>query len=364
MNDPVGWPSERMAFWADEQWWQQLIDGAIADPDPASANARITLIHKELSLAMTQVIGVEAGPTYHAWAVWASLRAGRTIRKEDARWTLMVAPIVGFAATATAGFGVPGVQQGFSKRRRTLVFGTGLVGAFIGWRTANRTLSRTSAAILAGNKTVIDDLGRQSARFVCAFAREEDRTPEGLEAFLSQLSTQPSSQGGQSLLRDAYRQFFNAAGERDSDRRDEAMLLGSMSALVHEHWRLQPRIADSIPWPLGRLVTARALTFQVGEEVHNVGRDVAQPLGRPLFPKTLATIESPDLRAFLATWDRTPHDTRGSAATDWNDIGDRINFIVDLFRTRHHDPNLLRPPFTAAEQARILALGLHPASTL
>lgn len=56
------------------------------------------------------------------------------------------------------------------------------------------------------------------------------------------------------------------------------------------------------------------------------------------------------------------HDTRGSAATDWNDIGDRINFIVDLFRTRHHDPNLLRPPFTAAEQARILALGSPRAS--
>ena len=46
MNDPVGWPSERMAFWSDEQWWRKLIDGAIADPDPASANARIlSLIH-------------------------------------------------------------------------------------------------------------------------------------------------------------------------------------------------------------------------------------------------------------------------------------------------------------------------------
>lgn len=362
MNDPVGWPSERMAFWADEQWWQKLIDGAIADPDPASANARITLIHKELSLAMTQVIGAEAGPTYHAWAVWASLRAGRTIRKEDARWTLAVAPVVGFVTIATSGFTALVGLRTASRTRRAGSLGVGLLGALVGWRSADRTMSRTSAAILAGNKTVIDDLGRQSARFVCAFAREQDRTPEGLEAFLSKLSTEPSSQGGQSLLRDAYRQFFNAAGETDPDRRDEAMLLGSMSALVHEHWRLQPRIADSIPWPLGRLVTARALTFQVGEEVHNVGRDVAQPLGRPLFPETLATIESRDLQSFLATWDRTPHDTRGSAATDWNDIGDRINFIVDLFRTRHHDPNLLRPPFTAAEQARILALGSAQAS--
>lgn len=360
MNDPVGWPSERMAFWSDEQWWQKLIDGAIADPDPASANARITLIHRELSLAMTQVIGAEAGPTYHAWAVWASLRAGRTIRKEDARWTLAAAPAVGFVAIAASGFAALASLRTATRTRWAGSLGAGLLGALLGWRTANRTMSRTSAAILAGNKTVIDDLGRQSARFVCAFARERDRTPEGLELFMSGLSTKPSSQGGQSLLRDAYHQFFNAAGESDPDRRDEAMLLGSMSALVHEHWRLQPRIADSIPWPFGRLVTARALTFQVGEEVHNVGRDVTQPLGRPMFPETLATIESPDLRAFLATWDRTPHDTRGSAARDWNNIGDRINFIVDLFRTRHHDPNLLRPPFTAAEQMRILSLGSQP----
>ena len=362
MTDPVGWPSERMAFWADEQWWQELIDGAIAESDPASANARITLIHRELSLAMTKVIGAEAGPTYHAWAVWASLRAGRTIRKEDTQWTLVAAPLGGFATSALTGFAALGRRRDAPSARRAGALVAGLLGGLVGWWTADRASSRTSAAILAGNKTVIDDLGRQSARFVCAFAREQDRTPEGLEAFLAKLSTKPSSQGGQSLLRDAYRQFFNAAGEADPDRRDEAMLLGSMSALVHEHWRLQPRIADSIPWPLGRLVTARALTFQVGEEIHNVGRDVAPRLGRPLFPETLATIESPDLRAFLATWDRTPHDTRGSAATDWNDIGDRINFIVDLFRTRHHDPNLLRPPFTAAEQARILALGSPRAS--
>ncbi|MEI6254750.1 MAG: hypothetical protein WCP30_18290 [Mycobacteriaceae bacterium] len=77
MNDPVGWPSERLAYWGDAKWWGALIDGAIAEPDPASANARITLVHKELSLALTQVIGADAGPTYHAWAVWASLRAPR-----------------------------------------------------------------------------------------------------------------------------------------------------------------------------------------------------------------------------------------------------------------------------------------------
>ena len=217
-------------------------------------------------------------------------------------------------------------------------------------------MSRASAAILAGNKTVIDDLGRQSARFVCAFAREQDRNPERLEAFLAPLSTAPSSHGGQSLLRDAYHQYFNAAVDDDADRQAEALLLGSMSALLHEHWRLQPYIVESIPPWLRGTVTARALTFQVGDEIHSVGRDVTTPAGQPPFPETLATIESPELQAFLDQWDRTPDTPVGSAASDWSDINDRINYIVDLFRTRQNDPNLFRPPFTAAEQARILAL--------
>lgn len=340
-----------MAHWGDLAWWNALIDGAIGDPDPADANARITLVHRELSLALSGIIGAEAGPTYHGWAVWASRRAGRTIREEDARWTLVAAPAGGFAAAATAALCVAPRTV-----RRAGALGAGLLGALAGHRAAARAMSRASAAILAGNKTVIDDLGRQSARFVCAFLRPEDRTPDGLEAFLAELSPAPSSRGGQDLLRDAYRQYFGAAAQTDPDRRDEAMLLGSMSALLHEHWRLQPLIVDSMPPLLRRTVTARALSFQVGEEVHSVGRDVAAPAGRPMFPETLATIESPELQAFLARWDRTPDTTVGSAATDWNDIGDRINYIVDLFRTRQHDPNLLRPPFTAAEQDRILRL--------
>lgn len=57
MKHSVEWPAGHMARWHDEQWWEALIDGATADPDPVSANARITLVHKELSLALTRVIG-------------------------------------------------------------------------------------------------------------------------------------------------------------------------------------------------------------------------------------------------------------------------------------------------------------------
>lgn len=48
----------------------------------------------------------------------------------------------------------------------------------------------------------------------------------------------------------------------------------------------------------------------------------------------------------MATLDRTPNDTAGSAARDWGDLGDRMNLIVDLFRTRQQDRVLYDQPFT------------------
>ena len=354
VNRVAEWPAARMAHWADESWWQARIDDAIADSDPAIVNARITLLHRELALALAQILGTDVAPTYHAWAVWASLKAGRTIREEEGRWTRWAAPLAGFTLCSAAALTALGVRGARTTIRTGSALGAGVLAAIVGRSVTGRALSRASKAILAGNVTVIDDVGRHSARFACAFAREEDRTPEALAVFLNTLSPEPSSHGGQSLLRDAYHQWFRAARESDPDRRDEAMLLGNLSALIHEHWRLQTFFVASIPRPLSHLVTARALAFQMGEQLIDVGRDVP-PNGVDIYPDTLATIESPELRDLLTEWDRTPNTPGGSGARDWREIGDRINFIADLFRTRLHDPGLWLPPYEASEQARILA---------
>jgi hypothetical protein len=46
---------------------------------------------------------------------------------------------------------------------------------------------------------------------------------------------------------------------------------------------------------------------------------------------TLAHYRSPG----MGGWDRTPNDLGASQATNWADLSDRMNFIVDLFRSRH-----------------------------
>jgi hypothetical protein len=62
--------------------------------------------------------------------------------------------------------------------------------------------------------------------------------------------------------------------------------------------------------------------------------------------------------ALMAGLDRTPDDTAGSAARDWGSLEDRMNLIVDLFRTRQQDRLLYDQPFTflqvdALQQGRV-----------
>lgn len=365
LNDPVaasdpaslGWPAFRMVHWTDQEWWTDQIDSAIADPDPAAVNARITLLHRELALALRRVTGADAGPTYHAWAVWASVKAGRVIRREEGNTVVAGAPLAGFATgclTATSPLGGRGQHPG---ARITGAIGVGLLAAGVAWAGARRAQLRSSSAILAGNVAVIDDVGRNSARFACMFARPEDRTEHTLEEFLAPLSSVPSAEGGQGLLRDAYRLYFRAAGESDPCLRDQAMLLGNLSILLHEHWRLQRFFTAAIPPGTRRIVTAHLLHYQVAGERLSVGRDVTPLAGLAVYPRTLTNIVLPELQEFLDRWDRMPNSPKGSAARDWSHIGDRMNYIVDLLRTRHHHPEMFEAPFDQTTQALILARG-------
>ena len=153
------------------------------------------------------------------------------------------------------------------------------------------------------------------------------------------------------MLRTAYRHYLEVARTPPSDERDERMLTANLLAILHEHHRLDPYIDAAMPRPLRPLVTRYLLTFSVGTEVMRVSRDVTAR-GAAAFPETLRTIELPELACLLdgpGGLDRTPNSLHGSGAGDWTELADRMNFIVDLFRSRQFDENLFAPPFPQAE---------------
>jgi hypothetical protein len=236
-----------------------------------------------------------------------------------------------------------------------------LVALGVGGLALHDGVTRAAHEIFRGNATVLDDIGRQTARFVCALSGGET-----LEGFLAALKPGPAATGGQDLLAGAYRHYHAGAQATDPDCRDELMLCANLLAILHEHQRLEPYLDASIPHPLRRFVTRRLLGFSVGAEAMKVSADVTTRGRVNPFPKTLATIEDPDLQALLTGprgWDRTPDSVDGSAARDWTKLSDRMNYIVDLFRTRQTDPSLFTRPYTDGQAAHI-AVGEMPAGPL
>ena len=52
-----------------------------------------------------------------------------------------------------------------------------------------------------------------------------------------------------------------------------------------------------------------------------------------------------DLATLFGRYDRATEDGRGSRALDWVDLNGRMNFIANLFQSRHHRKELFQPPF-------------------
>jgi hypothetical protein len=343
--------SERRDDWFDEAWWQAQFD-CLAIENPVLCNHRITLAHYELSCALHSVLGSDTGANFHTWAVWGSKKAGTTIRQQD------LPRLRPAALTFGGGLGLAAALLS-GRRRRWLLLGPGAgaaAGGALLYGLTDWLLDKATRLILAGNRIVLDDIGRVTARFVREFHDEVERDDERLEAFLGSLRAGPTAVGGQDLLRQAFRHYYAARHESDLDRKHEQMLFANLQAILHEHIRLQPYIGGAIPRPFRRFITARLLNFRAGLAELTVSRDVVAWQGIA-YPPTLAKLDQPNLLAFLAGpggWDRTPDSLVGSQAGDWTQIRERMNFIVDLFRSRHLDPTLFSAPYTPEQQIALL----------
>jgi hypothetical protein len=333
--------------------WEDQIDQALATADPTLANLRITAAHHQLSLALRAVLGPATAANFHTWATWGSRKAGQTIRQEEAPYLGAVAALLGGAlGLLVTSLALPPSP---TARRRVCAAGA-LLGGWAAQALVQQRRAQASRMILAGNRAVLADIGRQSARFVALFDGRPAPDPARLTAFLDGLRPGPTAAGGQDLLRAAFTCYYQARHAPTAAQRDEAMLLGNLYAVLHEHLRLQPYIAGAMLRPARRLITRHLLAFTLGHCTLRVGEDVVPPDGGAWS----SSAQSAEVRAFLAAWGRAGGSGAGSRAANWADLRDRMTYICALFRAGHHDPALFTLPFTAAQQAQI-ATGRVPA---
>lgn len=331
---------------------QREIDLALRELDPVLANLQITRCHYLLAQALAEVLGADAGANFHAWAVWGSRKAGVTIRQEDldqarrdgTRVGGVVGALVGLASGWYLGFG-PWLPAG------------GLLGASCGAAAGRwlirRSRSRSASLILAGNRTVLADIGQQTARFVDWLTQPGTPT---LATFLAEISDQP-------LLHQAFTQYFAARAAATPAARQRAAYLGNCFAVWHEHVRLEPYIYGAMPLIIRRCVTQRLLQFDIGTLQLAVAHDVpatrtaggaAQPAGLP----------EPAL-ALLHTGSGAPVDSppTGTAARDWTRIRERMRYVFALFQAYHTEPQVGAAPYSGLQLAAIAA-GQRPLGAL
>lgn len=289
----------------DAAYWNREITDAVTDPDPVRSNRKITRCHRRLGQALTVVTGRTAGPNFHTWAVWGSAKAGETIRGEG--FGAAVRPVIAAGGVIGVCFGlVAAIWLGW------IAFAVGItLGAAIGYGFAVVALRRAARLLLAGNRLVLDDIGRVTARFIETFHADRRPDPAKLARFVADLSP---------LLARAFTRYFEAkfaAGRAKS----QAAWLGNCLAVLHEHHKLQPYIAGSIPPGLRLFATAHLMTFRIG----SVHLSVAAPITG--LPTGWADgVNEPAVHAYLGSAD---------GAADWTCLADRMRYVFALFRAYH-----------------------------
>jgi hypothetical protein len=372
----------------------QLTDGALR-------NLKITQRYHDLSLALAETIS-PANVNWSTFATWASKTAGQSIRNEEV--PKFVIEIVADSDDD--------VMHPFGKIESAVHAIVPTSGFHVSFLLApiSETIGTVSTSIAAGNLKVYAELAPQFVRFVQAFRGNASPTDAQLADWIGKLDPAPATEpGGQALLRQAFAAYVGAIRSTDPVQQARFAFLGNCLIGQHEQTRLQPQIAEAMDAPIddilkkhlhgslgvgtepgifGRLVAAIEEPFDLlTDAVQDVWERVATrylmslalpggaalPLGRNIpkdaacqafLPAPLQNITAPtDLYDLLRMYDRARGVTDvGSASVDWRVLDDRMNFIVNLFRSRQQDDELFEQPFSDAQRAAFEAGQMPPAS--
>jgi hypothetical protein len=198
--------------------------------------------------------------------------------------------------------------------------------------------------ILEGNRIVLEDIGKQTARFVALFHDKNEEDARSLEAFLAELHQGETASGGQDLLRQAFSQYYIARYAKDLKQKHEAAYFANCLAVLHEHIRLEPYIKKSMPYIIRKCATKRLMQFDVGTVSLKVSEEVPALQGLP-FPTSLQDLSCQDLSNFLNGKTGWGGDLGISPARDWTNIRERMRYIVQLFRVMHLEQSVFSEPY-------------------
>lgn len=368
----------------------QALARITGEQDVVLRNLLITQSYHELSRGLSEVVDAK-NVNWSTFATWASKTAGRSIRNEEVPSFVMDALRFSDRLDALLPTWLRAVLEHVGILHRVRA-------------AARRTLQEVSAEVSEGNLKVYSELGPLFEHFIDALragAAPGPQPGEALERFFEKLRPGAPESEGQDLLREAFGNYVAARQSSSDEERAELMLLANCRIGLHEQTRLQPNIQKAMDAPIEEIfvkylkVTLPLLirgpaAFLIKYLVRHFTREVTElwqelatrhamnlalpegkeiPLGSDVpslpsgVPVALENLELPELRELFARFHASPSSNAGSGANNWARLEDRMGFIVELFRTRQQDLELLSPPFDAAQRAE-LERGVVPSGAL
>lgn len=378
------------------------IEAIVNCPDPVLRNLQITQTYSEINQALSELLG-KNNVSWCAYATWASKTAGKFIRLEnvDAAITEFLRD-QDWAQEILAA--LPGALTWFVGQIQ-------IKHAFL-LKILNETAQASATEVARGNLLVFAELAPLYGHFLQGISAKAEQRETELAAFLNHLKqTQREGEDQQKLIQ-AYAAYQNAIFENEPKAKAELIFMANVLVGYHEQLRLDPAINNSLNVPIEqvfkkkmlggleqlieakmspflfqllkpllrnalkpvlermakrwRLICTRVLMrIEVPDGHLDLSEDIPlieyQP-GR-MFPIELESLQNGELRAILTQLDRTLNTTQGTAASDWGDVMERMNFIADFFRSAQQDEHLFWPPFNTQQTAQIKA-GLIPTGRL
>ena len=384
------WPQAPSLFGMPNGLDQTLsdIDHIARLADAPLRNVLITQTYCDLSRGLSTVTGT-GNANWSSFATWASKTAGQTIRGEDV--PAEVARLLRDEARLEAH-----LSRLATRSMRSLWMKIDVDVLDI----ARAVIAELSDQIAVGNLKVFAELAPLFARFFHTFANPARRNADELGSFISILKAGPPENDGQDLLKLAFTSYVAAADAPTSKERAELVLYANLLIGLHEQTRLQPNIKGSIDAPLSPAVYKRLAAGKIwawpgfhalfGWQVRAAFDAIREPwerivtrhmmrlvmpgggslpLGEDLqvsgqpFPPDLDPLHHPPLVALVKTYDPNLDSLRGSGARNWTNLGNRMAFIADLFRSSQCTSSMFDPPFTAL-QVDTMRSGRMPAGRL
>ncbi len=343
--------------------------------DAVLRNLLITQRYHDLSRALAGMLG-EDNVNWSTFATWASKTAGQSIRNEE-----IPASILELLDRASK---LDRAVDWLNER----LFGSASARALERLdviERIKRTVADVSGVIAEGNLKVFRELAPEFLRAVHAFRADTVYSASTIERFIERFRAGPATEGGQDLLKSAFRNYYLARFAQDSKQKAELILLANGQVGLHEQTRLQPNIKDALDAPVEDLLAGHmhdhltqsgveptrealdpllsgvagawrhaATHFLMklalpGNQRLSLGANVPPLSPAADFPTALRALSLPQLLAFAEHYLSTLDSDAGTAAHDWADLEQRMDFILDLFRSRQQTRDLLDPPFTEAQ---------------